>query len=162
DSVSAFRVRPNGRLDLVGGFASGGDQPDSIGIAGNRLYVANRGDAGQGNPGTTSPSVTAFTINRDGSLTAIPNATITFPVGTFVTQTLVLPDGRFLFVEAATLAGTPGGNTVNTFRINADGSLTAAPGGPASAGTNAPVLLGAAAHPRLNIVYTGFASSGQV
>src|SRR5262249_47346768 len=58
DSVSAFRVQPNGRLRLVGAFASGGDQPDSIGVAGNRLYVANRGDAGQGKPGTTAPTVT--------------------------------------------------------------------------------------------------------
>lgn len=162
DSVSAFRVLGNGRLQLLGAFASGGDQPDSIGIAGNTLYVANRGDAGQGHPGTTTPNVTAFTVGRDGKLTAVPNSTVNFPVGTFVTQTLVSPDGRFLFVEAATLAGTPGGNTVNTFRIGADGRLTAAPGDPASAGTNAPVLLGAAADPRLNIVYTGFASSSQV
>lgn len=162
DSVTAFRILGNGRLERVGTFASGGDQPDSIGIAGNFLYVANRGDAGQGHPGTTAPSVTAFTLNRDGSLTRVANSTVTLPVGTFVTQTLVSPDRRFLFVEASTLSGTPGGNTVNTFRINANGTLTAAPGGPAGVGTNAPVLLGAAAHPDLNIVYTGFASSSQV
>ena len=90
------------------------------------------------------------------------NSTVTFPVGTRVAQTLVSRDARFLFVEAASFQGTAGGNTVNTFRINGNGTLTAAPGGAASAGTNAPVLLGAATHPRLNIVYTGFASSGQV
>ena len=162
DTVASFRIKAGGGLQLIGTFASGGDQPDSIGIAGGTLFVANRGDAGQDHPGTTTPSVTAFNINRDGSLTAIPNSTVNFPVGTFVTQTLVSPDKRFLFVEAATLAGTPGGNTVNTFRIGADGRLTAAPGGPASAGANAPVLLGATAHPRLNIVYTGFTSAGQV
>ncbi|WP_020473707.1 lactonase family protein, partial [Zavarzinella formosa] len=133
DSVSAFKIKDHGRLQLIGDFASGGDQPDSIGIAGNTLYVANRGDAGQGHPGTTTPNVTAFTISRDGALTPVANSTVTFPVGTFVTQTLVSPDKRFLFVEAATLAGVPGGNTVNTFRINPDGRLTAAPGGPASA-----------------------------
>lgn len=162
DSVTAFRIRGNGGLERVGTFASGGDQPDSIGIAGRYLYVANRGDAGQGNPGTTTPSVTAFTISRDGTLTRIANSTVSFPVGTFVTQTLVSPDNRFLFVESATLSGTAGGNTVSTFRIQPDGQLVAAPGGPAGAGTDAPVLLGAAAHPRLNIVYTGFASSAQV
>jgi len=162
DNVSGFRILGNGKLQLIGVFASGGDQPDGLGVAGNTLYVANRGDAGQGHPGTTTPSVTAFNINRDGTLTSIPNSTVTFPVGTFVTQTLVSPDRRFLFVEAATLAGTPGGNTVSTFRIGADGRLTAAPGGPAGAGANAPILLGAAAHPRLNIVYTGFTSAGQV
>jgi 6-phosphogluconolactonase len=162
DSVSVFRVRPNGRLVLAGTSASGGDQPVSVGIAGNRVYVANRGDASNTHPGTTAPTVTGFAIGPDGGLTPIPNAAVAFPVGMLATQTLVSPDGRFLFVEVGTLAGTPGGNTVNTFRINPDGSLTAAPGGPASAGTNAPFLLGAAAHPHLNIVYTGFASSSQV
>lgn len=162
DSVSAFRVRPNGRLDLVGVFASGGDQPVSVGVVGNRVYVANRGDAASNHPGTTAPSVTGFDIGPTGALTPIVNSTVSFPVGTLATQTLVSRDGRFLFVEVGTLAGTPGGNTVNTYRINADGSLTAAPGGPASAGPNAPFLLGAAAHPSLNIVYAGFASSSQV
>jgi 6-phosphogluconolactonase (cycloisomerase 2 family) len=162
DSVSAFRIKPNGRLELVGVFASGGDQPDSIGIAGHHLYVANRGDAASNHPGTTAPGVTGFDIGPNGTLTPIAGSTVSFPVGTLASQTLVSPDGRFLFVEVGTLAGTPGGNTVNTFRINADGSLTAAPDGPAGAGTNAPFLLGAAAHPRLNIVYTGFASSSQV
>ncbi len=162
DNVSAFRIQRNGSLQLIGTFASGGDQPDSIGIAGNTLYIGNRGDAAAGVNGTTAPSVTAFTIDRDGGLDRIANSTVTFPVGTLVTQTLVSRDARFLFVEVASFQGTAGGNTVNTFRINADGTLTAAPGGPASAGTSAPVLLGAASHPSLNIVYTGFASSGQV
>ncbi|QEL17756.1 lactonase family protein [Limnoglobus roseus] len=162
DSVSAFRVKANGRLDLVGVFPTGGDQPDSIGIAGRRLYVANRGDAASNHPGTTAPGVTGFDIGSDGTLTPIANSTVSFPVGTLATQTLVSRDGRFLFVEVGTLAGTPGGNTVNAFQIRGDGSLVAAPGGPAGAGTNAPFLLGAAAHPRLNIVYTGFASAGQV
>jgi 6-phosphogluconolactonase (cycloisomerase 2 family) len=162
DSITAFRIRSDGSLQRIGTVDSGGDEPDSIGIAGNTLYVANRGNASVAQAGTSVPNVTAFHINHDGSLRTIPNSTVEFPVGTLVTQTLVSPDKRFLFVEAATFDGTPGGNTVNTFRIGADGRLTPAPGGPASAGTDAPVLLGAAVHPRLNIVYTGFASAGQV
>ena len=51
---------------------------------------------------------------------------------------------------------------MSTFRIGADGRLTAAPGGPASEGVNAPILLGAAANPNYNIVYTGFTSAGQI
>ncbi len=162
DSVTAFRIGAQGKLTRVGVYASGGDQPDTVGIAGNFLYVGNAGDAAAGHPGTTAPSVRAFTINRDGSLTAVANSAVTFPVGTRVTQTLVSRDARFLFVEAASFQGAAGGNTVNTFRIGGDGRLTAAPGGPASAGANAPVLLGAAQNPNYNIVYTGFASSGQV
>ncbi|AMV27401.1 6-phosphogluconolactonase [Gemmata sp. SH-PL17] len=162
DTITAFRIRTDGSLDRVGVFATGGDQPDSIGIAGTHLYVANRGNAAAGAPGTTAPSVTAFNINRDGTLSAIPHSKVTFPVGTFVTQTLVSRDNRFLFVEAATLEGTAGGNTLTPFRINADGTLTAAPGGAAGAGTNAPILLGSAVHPSLNIIYTGFTSAGQI
>jgi 6-phosphogluconolactonase (cycloisomerase 2 family) len=162
NSVAAFRVRTNGELDRVGTFASGGDEPDSIGIAGNFVYVANRGNASSAAAGTIAPTVTAFDLNRDGSLAAIPGSTVTFPVGTYVTQTLVSPDSRFLFVEAATLSGTAGGNTLNPFTINGDGTLTAAPGGPASAGTNAPLLLGSAVNPNQNIIYAGFASSSQV
>ncbi|QJW98890.1 lactonase family protein [Frigoriglobus tundricola] len=161
-SITAFRVRADGALDRIGVFASGGVEPDSIGVAGNYLYVANRGNAAAGVPGTVAPNVTAFDINRDGTLTAIPGATQTFPVGTFVTQTLVSPDNRFLFVEAATLQGTPGGNTVTTFRIDTDGTLTPAPGGPAGAGANAPILLGAAVNPTQNIIYAGFTSASQV
>jgi hypothetical protein len=162
DSVTAFRIGAGGALERVGVFASGGVEPDSIGIAGNFLYVANRGDASSAANGTVAPNVTAFDLNRNGTLTEIPNSTVTFAVGTYVTQTLVTNDGKFLFVEDATLQGTAGGNTLNPFRINADGTLTAAPGGPAGAGSNAPLLLGSAVNPNENIIYTGFASTSQV
>ena len=134
NTVTAFRIRADGNLKQIGVVAAGGDEPDSIGIAGNYLYVANRGNATATTPGTIAPSVTAFDINRDGTLTTIPNSTVTFPVGTFVTETLVSPDNKFLFVETATLSGTAGGNTITTFRINPDGTLTQAPGGPAEPG----------------------------
>jgi 6-phosphogluconolactonase (cycloisomerase 2 family) len=161
-SITAFRIQRNGGLERIGTFASGGDQPDSIGIAGHFLYVANRGDDAAGQTATTAPGVRGFRIDPNGSLTPISEASVDFAVGTFATQTLVSRDNRFLFVETATLSGASGGNTVNTFRIGDDGSLIAAPGGPASAGTNAPLLLGAAANPRFNIVYAGFTSSSQV
>ena len=162
DTVSTFRVKNNGKLDLVGSFATGGDEPVSLGLAGDRVYVANRGDASTATPGSTTPGVRGFDIGPDGALTAIANSGVDFPVGTFATQALVSKDGRFVFVEVSAVNGTPGGNTVNTFRINGDGSLTAAPGGPASSGLTVPVLLGAAQHPRLNIVYTGLAGAGRV
>jgi 6-phosphogluconolactonase (cycloisomerase 2 family) len=162
NSITAFRIHRDGGLERIGVFDSGGTEPDSIGIAGRFLYVANRGNATATTPGTIAPSVTAFNLNRDGTLIAIPGSTVTFPVGTFVTQTLVSPDNRFLFVEAATLSGTSGGNTLTTFRINGDGTLTEAPGGPAGAGANAPILLGSAVNPELHIIYAGFTSSSQV
>src|SRR6516164_6781920 len=45
NSVTAFRIDRDGSLDRIGTFDSGGVQPDSIGISGDRLYVSNRGDS---------------------------------------------------------------------------------------------------------------------
>jgi DNA-binding beta-propeller fold protein YncE len=162
DTVTAFRIRPNGDLDRIGTFDTGGVQPDSIGIAGDHLYVADRGDAAAGHPGTIAPRITGFTIAHDGSLVAIPNSTVSFPVGTFVTQTLISRDGRFLFAEVASLEGSAQGNTLAPFQIEPDGTLQLAPGGNVAAGPNTSLILGAAAHPSLNIVYSGITAAGQV
>jgi 6-phosphogluconolactonase (cycloisomerase 2 family) len=162
DTVTAFRIRDNGDLDWIGSFATGGVQPDSIGIAGEFLYVADRGDATATHPGTVAPQITGFTIEPDGSLTAIPNSTVTFPVGTFVTQTLITRDNRFLFANVASLSGAAEGNTLSPFQIGVDGTLHLAPGGNVAAGSNTSLILGAAAHPTLNIVYSGLTAAGQV
>src|SRR6516162_7369964 len=75
NTVAAFRILRDGRLDFIGTFDSGGVQPDSIGIAGDRLYVSNRGDATATNPdGTVAPNITGFTIRSDGRLAPIPNS----------------------------------------------------------------------------------------
>ena len=82
NSVSSFRIKPDGGLELVGTFASGGVQPDSVGIAGNKLYVSNRGDSTTANPaGTVVPNITGSRIYGDGSLRVIRGSTVTFPPG---------------------------------------------------------------------------------
>ncbi|OWK47019.1 lactonase family protein [Fimbriiglobus ruber] len=161
-SVTGFKIGQNGALTRVGTFDTGGVQPDSIGIAGDRLYVANRGDASATHPGTVAPSIVGFDIGTGGDLTPVPNSTVTFPVGTFVTQTLISRDGRFLFAEVASLAGAPQGNTLAPFQILQNGDLQLAPGGDVAAGTNASLILGAAANPNLNIVYSGITAGGRV
>jgi 6-phosphogluconolactonase (cycloisomerase 2 family) len=162
NTIAAFRIDRNGELDWIGTFDSGGVQPDSIGIAGDHLYVANRGNAAAGVPGTVAPNITGFTINHDGSLTAIPNSIISFPVGTFVSQTLISRDGRFLFAEVASLQSVPQANTVAPFQIKPDGTLQLAPGGNVAAGSNTSLILGAAANPNLNIIYSGITAAGQI
>jgi Lactonase, 7-bladed beta-propeller len=164
NTVAAFRIHANGSLTQIGVYSSG-VEPDSIGIVGDYVYVANRGDATQTHTGTIAPNVTAFNLHENGSLTPIANSTVKFPVNTFVTQTLVSDDHRFLFVEDAAFppgsSGAAGGNTVNTFHINANGTLTAAPGGPVS-GPNTPILLGASQNPDYHIIYAGLTSAGQI
>jgi 6-phosphogluconolactonase (cycloisomerase 2 family) len=162
NSVSAFRIHTDGRLTLVGAFDSGGVEPDSIGISGNRVYVANRGDASSSHAGTVAPNVTGFFIDRDGSLSAIPNSTVTFPVGTFATQALTSANGRLLFVNLASLSGAPQGNTVAPFLIQPNGTLQFAPGGTVGASANPSVQLGLQFNPQLNIIYAGLTGTNQL
>jgi 6-phosphogluconolactonase (cycloisomerase 2 family) len=163
-SVSSFLIRPDGRLDFVGVFDSGGVQPDSLGISGDRLYVSNRGDITSNHPGTVAPNLTGFVIGEDGSLSPIPNSTVTFPVGTSPSQNLISRDGRFLFADIFGVPGTsaPQDNTFAPFQINGDGTLTLAPGGNVGANVAPSVLLGAAVNPKLNIVYAGLTGAKQV
>ena len=164
NSISSFRINPDGSLDLIGTFDSGGVQPDSIGIAADKLYVSNRGDSAVGHPGTVAPNITGFRIHHDGSLTAIPDSTVTFPVDTSPSQNLISPDGRFLFADIFAVPGSTAkqGNTLAPFRIERDGGLELAPGGNVGAPVNPPLLLGAAFNPNHRIIYAGLTAVNEV
>src|SRR4051794_2946730 len=49
DTIAAFNILADGSLKRIGVFASGGDNPVSIGLAGDNMYVVNKSflDAGQ-------------------------------------------------------------------------------------------------------------------
>ena len=167
DSVSVFRIRPSGALDLVRGapFASGGTQPVSLAIRGDTLVVVNRGDEIQGEPGSIAPNYTSFRIADDGALEKIPGSTVTLPVGLSPSQALLSPDGRFLFGDNFTpppLLGVPLANTIDPFRLTPDGHLVRAPGGPVGAPVAPPLILGLAAHPEQRIVYAGLVGARQI
>lgn len=167
NSISVFRIRPSGALELVRGapFSSGGTQPVSLAIKGDTLIVVNRGDEIQGEPGSVAPNYTSFRIADDGSLSKIPGSTVTLPVGLSPSQVLLSPDGRFLFGDNFTpppLLGVPLANTIDPFRLTPDGHLIPAPGGPVGAPVSPPLLLGLAAHPDQRIVYAGLVGTGQV
>jgi 6-phosphogluconolactonase (cycloisomerase 2 family) len=163
NSVTSFRIDRDGSLDRIGTFASGGVQPDSLGIADGRLYVANRGDSAVGHPGTVAPNYTGFDIGPDGALTPIPNSTVSFPVNTSPAQALIARDGRFLFADIFAVPGSTAaqGNTIAPFRIEGDGTLQLAPGGNVGA-PGSPLLLGTAVHPKLNIIYAGLTNASKL
>jgi 6-phosphogluconolactonase (cycloisomerase 2 family) len=167
DTIAAFRIESNGRLEFLDTFASGGVQPDSIGIVNDKLYVSNRGDATATHPGTVAPSITGFTIDPDGSLAPIPNSTVTLPVGTIPSQNLVSSDGRFLFSDIFGVGTAAQSNTLAPFQIDGNGGLQLAPGGnvaaqPAGATTTPPALLGAAVNPKSPIIYAGLTGLSEV
>lgn len=164
DSIAVFRIRGDGSLHRVGTFASGGTQPVSLGLSGDRLYVANRGDALQNQVATLAPNYTAFRVGANGALSPIPNSTVTLPLGLSPSQTLIARDGRFLFGDNFAIPGTtpPLAQTIDPFRINGDGTLTQAPGGPVGAAVSPNVLLGLALHPTRQIIYGGLTGANGI
>jgi 6-phosphogluconolactonase (cycloisomerase 2 family) len=87
--------------------------------AAEHLYITNTG----------SFNISGFTINVDGSLTAVPGSP--FSVGSFPGISMLDSKNRFLY----TPAGSP--TSVWGFHINTDGSLTPVPGSPFLAPTQA-------------------------
>jgi 6-phosphogluconolactonase (cycloisomerase 2 family) len=164
NSVSEFRIHADGSLDLLGTFNSGGVQPDSLGLVGDKLYVTNRGDSAVGNPGTVAPNLTGFRVHHDGSATPLAGATVTFPVGTSPSQILISPDGRLLFTAIFAVPGSTAaqGNTLASFQIEGDGSLQPAPGGNVGVPVTPPLLLGAAFNPNQRILYVGLTAVNEV
>ncbi|HEV3340851.1 MAG TPA: beta-propeller fold lactonase family protein [Pirellulales bacterium] len=164
NSVSSFRVDPDGTLHLAGTFESGGVQPDSIGIAGDKLYVSNRGDSAVGHPGTVAPNIAGFRIRGDGGLAPIPDSTVTFPVDTSPSQNLVTPDGRLLFADIFAAPGSTAaqGNTLAPFQVEHNGRLDLAPGGNIGAPASPPLLLGAALNPHQRVIYAGLTAVNEV
>jgi 6-phosphogluconolactonase (cycloisomerase 2 family) len=165
DSIATFRIERNGSLSRIGTFDSNGTQPVSLGLAGNRLYVVNRGDALQGHDATVAPNYTGFSVNPDGSLTPIANSTITLPLGLSPAQALISKDGQFLFGDNFAIPGTSPAlaNTISPFKIQADGTLSLAPSGPVGAdGVTPGLVLGTAVHPTQRIIYAGLTGASRI
>ena len=85
------------------------------------------------------------------------------PLGLSPSQTLISPDGRFVFGDNFAIPGThpPLGNTIDPFRIGADGTLQAAPGGPVGPSPST-TLLGLAVHPTQPIIYGGLTATAAI
>jgi len=156
-SIASFRVASDGSLARIGTFDSGGAEPVTIGLAGNRLYVGNRGGSG------LAPNYTGFTVAADGSLTPIQGSTVSLPAGLIPAQPLVSRDGQLVFGDnfgSSSSTDSSLNNTIEPFRIAGDGTLQLAPSGAVSAGSGG--LLGFATHPTQRIVYAGLASARAV
>ena len=165
NTVSTFDVEPDGSLSLVEASPapSGGVEPDSLSLSGDHLYVSNRGDGAEGTPATVAPTVASFIVGADGTLFAVPSATVTLPKGLSPAQVLTSADGRFTFVDNF---ATPSdlkvslANTIEPFVDGADGSLSAVKNGAAGLSTNPPLVLGLVEDPVHHLIYAGRAPAG--
>jgi 6-phosphogluconolactonase (cycloisomerase 2 family) len=116
--VSTFFVHGS-RLLLVDRANSGGSEPAAVAQHGDLVYVLNVGG---------SSNVVGFRLNRGGQLRRIANSIRFLTTNNSAAGSLAFsPDGQFLLVtEKAT-------NTIDVFRVRADGTLAAIVVNPAAA-----------------------------
>jgi 6-phosphogluconolactonase len=121
DQISVLRIAPDGGLKPVGGgpVSSGGNEPVSIAVHDNLVYVANAGDGGS--------NYTGFTLNPGGHLRPLADSTVTLPDGSTPGDVLFNGDGTRL------VGARVGTSLIDSFTVGADGRLTAAPGSPFAA-----------------------------
>ncbi|MGH8907602.1 MAG: lactonase family protein [Egibacteraceae bacterium] len=155
DTIAVFDIHADGSLSHVDGspFPSGGVQPVSLGLAGDRLYVVNK-DQDPARPSTSArPNYTGFAVSGQGRLSPIDGSTVTVGEGASPTQALISPSGDLLF-GADLLAGM-----LQSMRIMADGRLEQRPPTPVDA---RPGPLGLAAHPTRPLLYAGLPGASRL
>ena len=154
NNIAVFHICPNGALVSVDGspFPSGGVNPVSVGLAGDKLYVVHKS---VDSPGDVLPNYTGFQVSTDGQLTPILVSTVEVPAASSPTQALISPDNSLLF--GADFGS--GGKVLQSFGILSDGSLR----------QNAPLPLpdssaplGLQVHPTQQLLYVGFVSDNQL
>ncbi len=119
NDISAFDVNPTGLQSIGTPVSSGGEQPISLSVHGDLLYVLN--DRGAGN-------IAGFRMAGNGGLTPIPGSArpLSAP-GPDAAQIEFSPDGRVLVVsEKAT-------NTISTYVVQSNGTASG-PNAQSSAG----------------------------
>jgi Lactonase, 7-bladed beta-propeller len=178
DTVSVFNIHHDGSLSLAPGspVKSGGIQPVSLGLSGDKLYVVNQ-DGDPNRLGSGNPNYTGFWVGNNGKLTPIPNSTVqlpTFPApinSSYPTQALISHDGRVFIGDLLTAQPypplappflPPAGSLLQSYLILPNGHLHEAYNSPMAPPVNARLdptdprtgyTLGMDVHPQLPIAY---------
>jgi 6-phosphogluconolactonase (cycloisomerase 2 family) len=172
DTIAVFHIAANGALTPVQGspFASGGNDPVSLGLAGNLLFVVNKsGDPGR--PSAILPNYTTLRVQSDGSLVPtgastndtshLFQSTISVAVGASPSQAHVVPYTNLLF-GADFLGGL-----LQRFLFDWNGGLlqlppVALPASEFSDTTTPRLPLGVWNHPTLPLLYVGFVTDSKI
>jgi DNA-binding beta-propeller fold protein YncE len=171
NTIAVLDVHPDGSLTPVTGspFPSGGVDPVSVGLSGSFLYVVNQDEDPAQDASAGAPSYTAFSVAASGTLTAVPNSTVS--AGASPSVALVSPDGKLLFGAdfLAPLKSVPPQPPLRAFAIGTDGTLTAAPGTPMAipvvdggSPPGTPVALGLGLNAAQKILYVDFPLRSEV
>ena len=172
DTIAVFRIQGDGSLTPVKGspFASGGNDPVSLDLVGNVLFVANKsGDPGR--PSGILPNYTTLYLQPDGSLISTGDSsndsakrftsTVSVEVGGSPTQIHVVPGTDLAF-------GTDFfGGLIQRLRFNVDGKLQqlpplALPASEFTDTTTARLPLGVWHHPYLPLLYVGYVTDSKL
>jgi hypothetical protein len=171
DSIAVFNICEDGTLKPVEGspFPSGGNDPVSLALDGNILFIANQsGDFGR--PSTILPNYTMMRVGGNGALTPISDetndtsrrfqATVSVAGGTSPSQGYFVPGTNLLFGDEFL------GGLLQPFRLDGSGQLHALPAiaMPASEfGATTPRLpLGLWSHPKQPILYVGYVTANKM
>ena len=115
NQISVLRIKPDGGLTEAEGSPvwSGGNEPVSIAVHDNLVYVANAGNG--------ASNYTGFTLNAGGHLRPLAGSTFPLPDGSSPGDVLFNGDG-------SRLVGTRvGPSLIDSFTVGSRGVLTAAP-----------------------------------
>lgn len=189
DTIAVFDIQSNGGLVAVKGspFPSGGKNPVSLALAGNKLYVVNKNEDPERDMTKTKPNYMGFWVDKNGKLTPIPNSKIELSTSSrSPTQVLLARDkfifdgdfGRFPLASRVAMWGedikkdTP--SMIRSFKINPNGTLKQhapipAPPGAFEGGLDVdnddepdPLMFGLQAHPKEPLVYVSMVSSARL
>lgn len=122
NQISVLRIHRDGTLKLVHGgpVPSNGSEPVSVAEHDGLVYVANAGNA--------DSNYTGFVLGRHGQLEPLAGSTFPLPPGAQPGDVLFNSDGRNLVgTRVGASKGDPG---IDSFRVDRDGTLDAAPGSP--------------------------------
>jgi 6-phosphogluconolactonase (cycloisomerase 2 family) len=172
DSIAVFHIKANGSLVPVDGspFSSGGNDPVSLDLVGNILFVVNKsGDFGR--PSAVLPNYTTLQVRNNGSLTPTPESTndtahgyqsaVSVAAGSSPSQAHVVPNTDLLF-------GTDFlGGLIQRFRFDNTGGLhqlspLALPASEFTDTTTGRLPLDLWHHPSLPLIYVGFVTDNKL
>lgn len=129
DTIAVMRKSNAGLLHVDGSpFPSGGSTPLSLTVHKDLVYVANQA-ASFANP-KSAPNITGFRLTDAGRLIPIAQSMQEFPVGAGPAQVEFNPQGTAVVVTAGFQVDGGEGSRLYSFRVNRDGTLTAATGSP--------------------------------
>ena len=120
NEVSVFEVNGGNNLRWRGKVSSGGEFPNSIALSGDLVYVLNAKGV--------NPNITGFRLNPDGSLNAIPGASVDLPPGSAGAN-----DIRFADEGTKLLVTVSGTNQILVCELG-DNGIAGAPSPQTSAG----------------------------